>query len=329
MRTLKVAAVQATSTTGRAAENLRRAEALVAEAARRGAELVLCPEFLAAGYVFHERIWEGAEPEGGATETWLGRVARAFGVHVGATFLEADGDQFFNTFSLYGPSGRRLGRVRKGSLPFFEGWYFAKSDARKVIDTDLGRIGVGICNDNQTSWFFRHMAEEQPDVLLMPHSAPTPKLPIVASMFRKQLGATAAFYAAELGVPVVLANKASSRAAWTPIPLVPGARVPIVFEGYSSIHDGGGRPLAASVGHETVLVADVRLDPARKRTPRDLPSGYWARRPAVLPRAMGAMLDALDALGRRAYAKNPRRAERARAQSSVVASCGPTRDCAT
>ena len=76
IRMLRVAAVQVESRNFDVEGNLRRAEALVAIAAQRGAELVVCPELLAAGYIYDAPIWDVAEPRGGATEFWLARMAR-------------------------------------------------------------------------------------------------------------------------------------------------------------------------------------------------------------------------------------------------------------
>src|SRR5262245_3157116 len=123
---VRVAAVQVTSRDGEVERNLANAEPFVRDAAARGAELVLCPELLAAGYVYDESLWDAAETRGGPTERWLDRLARELGIVIGASWLEADGDDFFNTFSLFGADGV-LGRVRKASLPFFEGWLFTCS----------------------------------------------------------------------------------------------------------------------------------------------------------------------------------------------------------
>src|SRR5687768_17060249 len=116
--TLRLAGVQVESRNLDVEGNLRRAEALVEVAAGRGARLVLCPEFLAPGYVYHRSIWDAAEPRGdGPTERWLTRMARRHGVYIGASYLEAccprnnDDDarpsgaagDFFNTFTLVRP----------------------------------------------------------------------------------------------------------------------------------------------------------------------------------------------------------------------------------
>src|SRR5687768_10621576 len=115
VRTLKVAAVQVESRNFDVQGNLGRAEVLVAAAAERGAELVLCPEFLAPGYIYHASLWDVAEPCDGPTETWLVRMARQHRLYIGASYLEASDDDYFNTFTLVKPDGTLAGRVRKES----------------------------------------------------------------------------------------------------------------------------------------------------------------------------------------------------------------------
>ncbi|MBF6331443.1 carbon-nitrogen hydrolase family protein [Nocardia transvalensis] len=316
MKRLIVAAVQATSENGAVERNLRNAASLVRDAVRQGARLVVCPEFLAAGYQYRESIWDCGEPRGGATESWLAGLAADHDIYIGATYLEAAGDQFYNTFALFGPGGQLLGRVRKGSLPAFEGWYFAPSAEPKVIDTDLGRLGIGICNDNQTAEFFRHMVDQAPDLLLMPHSAPTPQFPVLAGQFRRQYSSIAGFYARELGIPVVFANKVSARTIWTPVPILPLARVPFRCEGFSSIHLAGGHLVEQKARTETVVVGEVTLDPAHKRTPGLRPTSYWAHRGILSPTLSGRAFELLTVRGHRAYTTNPRRAAAAKSRTA-------------
>src|SRR6266568_3645890 len=96
IRMLRVAAVQVESRHFDVEGNLRRAEVLVVAAAKRGAELVVCPELMAAGYIYDPAIWDVAEPRGGATEVWLARMARQHRIYIGASYLEACGDDFYN-----------------------------------------------------------------------------------------------------------------------------------------------------------------------------------------------------------------------------------------
>jgi N-carbamoylputrescine amidase len=314
-QTLRVAAIQVISHDGAVADNLARAGRLVAEAAVGGARLVVCPEFLAAGYRYDESIWKAGERRDGPTERWLAELAVAHRIHIGASYLEADGDDFFNTFALAAPDGTIAGRVQKESLPMFEGWYFKGCPRSKTIDTELGRIAVGICQDNHTARFMRRIADDAPDLILMPHSAPC--VPFIAALMRDNLSEVAPFYAREFGVPVVLVNKARTRTR-SPMPGIPFVRLQLTFPGLSTIADSDARVVAQLPDREGIVIGDVTLDPARKRRPT-VPRGYWSRPPRRIPRLAGGFFVMMERRGKRAYAKNPARAVAARAVPHVIA----------
>jgi N-carbamoylputrescine amidase len=284
-------------------------------AAVRGAELVVCPEFLAPGYVYDSSLWGVAEPQGGPTERWLARMASQHRLYIGASYLEACGDDFFNTFTLTRPDGTVAGRVQKESLPGFEGWFFRSSSGPKVIATELGRIGIGICWDNNTARFMRRISEEQIDLLLMPHSAPCitlGPLTLVGNHGRQMLRTVAGFYAGAFGIPTVMVNKAAGEDSCSPLPCVPLARLRFHYFGQSAICDGDGCVCDQLEEQEGVALADVVLDPDRKRQPPRLPSGYWSRPPALFPRTTAALFRALEWIGKRAYQLSRSRRKAAR-----------------
>ena len=76
---ITVAAIQVTSANGQVERNLANATKYVDDAARQGADIIVCPEFLAAGYVYDESIWASAEPTAGPTERWLSKLAKNWG----------------------------------------------------------------------------------------------------------------------------------------------------------------------------------------------------------------------------------------------------------
>lgn len=319
-RELCVAAIQVVSVTGEMANNLARAEKLVAEAAARGAQLAVCPEFLTPGYAYEAAMWRYAEPPGGMTERWLAQIARRHALYLGAGYLEVEGEDFFNTFALAGPDGAIVGRVRKQSRPAFEGWVCRGSQLPKTLDTALGRIAVGICNDNHTAAFFARMREDQPDLILMPHSAPCAR--IGASVLSDALAEIGPFYAQAFGIPSVLSNKAAAT-SFTKLPGVPLWRMKLTFPGLSTITDGDGRVAARASGSEGVLVSTVRLDPAHKRIPEPLENRYWSRRPNAIPSLIGAGFVTLERLADLAYA-GQRTQRRAAAQAILEASARDT-----
>ena len=111
-RSIRVAAVQ-TPAAPNVPAGLERATPLVARAAAEGAQLVLLPELMATHYVFTADMWDSAEPDQGPTVQWLRDTAQGLGIWLGTSYLQASGDDFFNTFVLAGPSGEEAGRVRK------------------------------------------------------------------------------------------------------------------------------------------------------------------------------------------------------------------------
>jgi N-carbamoylputrescine amidase len=318
---LRIAGVQVESRNGDVEGNLARAGAWVAQAVDRGARLVLCPEFLAPGYVYDASIWESAEPRDGPTERWLRARAAAHRVYLGATYLEVDGDDFYNTFALADPHGSVVGRVRKEALPGFEGWYFRSDPGSKVIDTDLGRIAVGICHDSHTARFMARLCDQDVDLLLMPHSAPlSPLLP--RAIMCDALRSIAPYYARVFGIPTVMVNKWSASDSRSPIPIVPFVTVRFRFPGLSTICDSDGAVLDRRADGEGIVLADVRLDPERRRHPAQ-PTGYWSRPPERLARAGGTLFRLFERLGTAAYARSEARRAAARAASPAHRAVAP------
>ncbi len=318
---LRVAAVQAVSRNGDVEGNLRRASRLVERAANSGAKLVVCPEFLATGYAFERTIWKDAEHRDGPTERWLRAMAKTHAVTIGASYLEVQGEDFFNTFTLVDPDGVVCGRVRKESLPAFEGWFCRSSRESKTIDTRLGRVAVGICQDSHTSRFMARMVSDAPDILLMPHSGPcVGPLRFTDAMTRELLGGVAEHYASTFGIPTVMVNKAAlAREAdvRTRIPIVPLLQLRMRFPGLSTICDASGAVVGRLNDAEDVICGDVRLDRDRKRSGVVPPEGYWARPPPRVPRLSAAFFRAFELAGKTVYAASRarRRAARSVAQA--------------
>ena len=68
---------------------------------------------------------------------------------MGTSFLEAEREHFFNTFVLIKPDGQEAGRVRKQSSALFEFFFVKGHGGPHVLDTEFGKVGVGICYENQ------------------------------------------------------------------------------------------------------------------------------------------------------------------------------------
>lgn len=315
--TLRVGAVQMESANGDIEGNLQRATRFLEEAAERGAQLVVLPEFMPTGYIFTREIWDTAEPREGPTVRWLRATSRRLGIWLGTSYLEAEGEDFFNSFVVTRPDGEEAGRVRKQTPAFAEAFFTRGEVGPHVIQTGLGRLGVGICYENQLSYLPRLICAGRVDLMLMPHSAPSPMPnPLfprrAVEEYNRRLKELAPCYARMLGVPVVMVNKCGP---WTsPIPGLPFLTQRSSFPGYTCIADSDGSILAQLGDEEGVVVEEVRLDPARRKEEVPPPRGRWAFQ---VPWAMN-QFRLIEAVGRASYRLSRERRRRARRIGNII-----------
>jgi N-carbamoylputrescine amidase len=267
VRKVRVAAVEIESKHGLIKANHEHAVPFIEKAAEQGAQLVVLPELFSTGYIPNETLWDFAEPENGPTVTWLKNTAKQFGIYLGAGLLETDGRDFFNIFVLCNPEGQEIGRVSKIEA---EAYIFKRTTGNHILETPFGRIGVGICADNQMVSFLKHMAEGSADMILMPHGWPTPcrtNRQISEEDIQDHHSRTrrlVSLYAERLGIPAVFVNGVGTMER---MPGLLGKFMdPDIFrlEGRSRIVDSDGTAVGELGSEENILVADILLDPSRK-----------------------------------------------------------------
>lgn len=314
IRSIRVAAVQTLSENGRIAANLDHATPLVEQAAHQGAQIVLLPEFMSTGYFLGDDIWDAGEPAAGSTVQWLKDNSKRLGIWLGASFLEADGQDFFNTFVLADSLGNVAGRVRKQTPAIWEAYFFKGESGTHAIETSLGKVGVAICFDSQIADVAVRLSNQSVDIVLLPHSFPVPLSS--SGMFNSErmishLKMIAPLHASLLGVPVVLANKCGP---WqSPIPGPQLVKMTNCrFPGLSTIIDGDGSVKASLDDNEGVIVADVTIDPSHKKQPVVPHYGRY-----VYPGPAGrSVLRLVEAMGRLHYQRSSRRKTKAQSLSS-------------
>jgi N-carbamoylputrescine amidase len=266
---IRVAAVQMNCRPGEVAYNLAHAEAMVASAATQEATLVLLPELMPSGYMATEDIWNLAETIDGRSVKWLLTTAKRFGIYLGFSFLEAEGEDFYNSFVLASPEGKLIGRVRKNPPASIEAYFYKAGSDRHVIETDIGRIGVGICYENLLYDQMSFLYDENVDLVLSPAAAgrPKPFIPGDIKRFEQMFITSRAVFAKTLGVPVVMANRVGPLETELPgnLPYLKSS-----FPGLSSIVEYDGKVKAELADEEGVIVADVHLGHSaeRKSAPR-------------------------------------------------------------
>lgn len=172
MRDIKVGAVQFEMRDGAKAYNLARIEALTAEAAAKGAEVVSFHECCITGYTYlmpmsREAVVAVAEPvPDGPSTAELIRISRKHGVAVLAGLVEIDGDAIYNTYVAVDQDGF-VARHRK--LHPFISEYMTAGDSYTVFELRGCRCGLLICYDNNLVENVRMTTLLGADVIFMPH----------------------------------------------------------------------------------------------------------------------------------------------------------------
>jgi len=306
-RKLRVAAVQMNCIPGEVDANLKRAEEMVLETVEQGAELVLLPELMPSGYFATEEIWDFAETIQGESVTWLKRLAKQHGIYLGFSFMEAEGEDFYNSFVLASPKGEIDGRVRKNPPASIEAHFYKGGDDLHVIETNIGRFGVSICYENLLYDNICELDSLSVDMVLSPFAAgrPKPFIPGDIRRYEDMLKNVHFLHAETLGVPNVMANRIGPLETELPgwLPYLKSS-----FPGLSAITDSDGTIMAELDEQEAVIVANVTLDPARKKKDKTVRHGkIWA-----LPVPWYAFLWPMTQKpGEKEYPKNPRRKKKA------------------
>jgi predicted amidohydrolase len=161
------------------AQNLEVATRLIKKAAESGADFVGLPENFS---------WMGPEPERagnaetleGATLARMAELARSLKITVLAgSVLEtgAPGGRLFNTSTLFGPDGARIGLYRKIHLfdvevgdgqTYRESAAVAPGTEVVVADAPLGKVGLSVCYDLRFPELYRQLAKNGAVLLTVP-----------------------------------------------------------------------------------------------------------------------------------------------------------------
>ena len=180
-KTLPVALIQERAVinegTRNAEANLQVIAERVADAAARGAKLVLLQELHNGPYFCQHqdvREFDLAERIPGPSTERLGALAREHGVVlVGSLFEKRGAGLYHNTAVVFDADGSMAGKYRKMHIPddpgFNEKFYFTPGDMGfEPIDTSVGRLGVLVCWDQWYPEGARLMALAGAELLLYP-----------------------------------------------------------------------------------------------------------------------------------------------------------------
>lgn len=259
MREITVAATQMACSWDREA-NVAGAEALVREAAGKGAQIVLIQELFETPYFCCDQKQDyfalAAPAEGNPLIEHMARLAKELKVVLPVSFFEAANNAYYNSVAMVDADGTVLGVYRKSHIPdgpgYQEKYYFHPGDTGfRVWKTRYGTLGCGICWDQWFPECARAMALMGAEILFYPTAIGNePQDPTISAKDHWQR--TMQGHAAANMVPLVASNRIGKE---------DGTAAQLTFFGASFIADELGAKVAEANGTDrAVLTATFDLD---------------------------------------------------------------------
>lgn len=258
MRKIKVAATQMSCSRNRE-ETLNKAEKMVREAARKGANIILLQELFETPYFCQKEKPEYLELattlEENPAVRHFQKVAKELDVVLPISFYERFHNTQFNSVAVIDADGSILGIYRKTHIPhnplYEEKYYFTPGDTGfRAFQTKYGTIGVGICWDQWFPETARALALLGAEILLYPTAIGSETDPDYDSSSHWRN--TMAGHAAANIMPVVASNRIGCEKE---------GESQMTFYGHSFIADQQGNIVQSlDTQEEGVLVAEFDLD---------------------------------------------------------------------
>lgn len=246
-------------------ENIKKAEKLVREAAKRGAQIILLQELFETPYFCQKEkadYYEYAtDLENNKAIKHFRDIAKELKVVLPISFYEKKNYARYNAIAIIDADGKVLGNYRKSHIPdgpgYEEKFYFNPGDTGfKVWSTRYGKIGVGICWDQWYPEAARCMTLMGAELLFYPTAIGSE--PQDGSIDSKDHWQTCMLgHAAANLVPVIASNR---------IGVEQDEDSQITFYGSSFIAGPTGSKISeASRDKEQILIEEFDLDALEKQ----------------------------------------------------------------
>jgi N-carbamoylputrescine amidase len=259
VRIVRVAATQM-GCSGNIDENISKAEGLVRQAAKQGAQIILLQELFETPYFCQKQKSDyyayATELEHNKAINHFRQIAKELQVVLPISFYEKKNNARYNALAVIDADGEVLGKYRKSHIPdgpgYEEKFYFNPGDTGfKVWGTRYGKIGIGICWDQWYPEAARCMTLMGAELLFYPTAIGSePQDSSIDSKDHWQ--ACMLGHAAANLLPVIASNR---------VGIEGDEDSKITFYGSSFIAGPQGNKIVeANRNEETVLVAEFDLD---------------------------------------------------------------------
>ena len=158
--------------------NLKKASILINKSIENNADFIILPEMFNCPYSNDKFIEYGEEERDSITLNTISKLAKDNNIYILAGSIpEKDNDKLYNTSYLFDKKGEIIAKHRKmhlfdidvkDKITFKESEVLTAGDEYTVADTELGKIGIGICYDVRFVELARIMVENGAQILFYP-----------------------------------------------------------------------------------------------------------------------------------------------------------------
>lgn len=158
-------------------KNIEQADALIAQAKKQGANIILLPELFMTPYFCQTEDYDhfalAQSFEDSSLIKHYQEIAKKYDVVLPISFFEKSNNCYFNSLVVIDADGKVIDLYRKSHIPtgqcYEEKFYFTPGDTGfKTFKTKYGVIGVGICWDQWFPEAARIMALQGAEMLFYP-----------------------------------------------------------------------------------------------------------------------------------------------------------------
>ena len=139
-----IAAIQMEAEMGDVRRNLKIVEKLSTIAFKKGADLVLLPEFFSSATAFHPKMLSAISQFKGEPFKLLFKLSKKYNGIIGGSYLAYRNNNVYNSFVLVFPDGSYY--VHDKDIPtMWENCYYVGGNDDGILKTPIGNIGVALC----------------------------------------------------------------------------------------------------------------------------------------------------------------------------------------
>ncbi|KAI4377518.1 hypothetical protein MLD38_015127 [Melastoma candidum] len=230
--------------------NVAHAKKAIHEAVEKGARLVVLPEIWNSPYSNDSFPLYAEDIEGGSSPSaaMLSEAAHNLKVTiVGGSIPERCGDKLYNTCCIFGSDGVLKAKHRKihlfdidipGKITFMESKTLTAGETPTIVDTEVGRIGIGICYDIRFQELAMIYAARGAHLLCYPGAFNMTTGPLHWELLQRARAVDNQLYVATCSPA---RDTGAGYIAW----------------GHSTLVGPFGEVLATTEEHESIIVADI------------------------------------------------------------------------